>query len=78
MAIDSILSLIDAEIARLTQARALLARTGALTAKVQLQTAAKPKAVAPVKKHRKISAEGRRRIAEAQKKRWAAAKSKKA
>ena len=78
MAIDNILSQIDSEIARLQQARKLLATlgTGANHASGKSsKAAAKPKP----RKRRKISAEGRKRIAEAQRKRWAAqrAKSKK-
>ena len=76
MTIDSILSQIDDEIARLTQARKLLASAGSA-------------AVAPVRKGKKtpaktrktrvLSPEARKRIADAQRKRWAAqrAKSKK-
>ncbi len=75
MAIDSILAQIDAEIARLTQARSLLASLG--TAAV---TVAAPKTAAPVKakkrKKRTLSPEARKRIADAQRKRWAAQKAK--
>jgi hypothetical protein len=77
MAIDSILALIDAEIASLTQVRSLLASTGKVAAKV---TAHKPGKAAKVpkqrKKRRKLSAEARKRIADAQRKRWAAQKAK--
>ena len=77
MAIDSILALIDAEIASLTQVRSLLASTGKVAAKV---TAPKPgkaaKAPKTRKKRRKLSAEARKRIADAQRKRWAAQKAK--
>jgi hypothetical protein len=69
MAIDNILAQIDSEIARLQQARKLLSsiETGSPTAgRKATKAAAKPA------KKRKISAEGRRRIAEAQRKRWAA------
>jgi hypothetical protein len=72
MAIDNILSQIDAEIARLTQARALLTSLGTTAA-------AKTKAVAaPMKARRKrvLSPEARKRIADAQRKRWAAQKAK--
>ena len=76
MAIDSILAQIDAEIARLTQARSLLANLG--TAKVAV--AQTPKANAPAKtkrrKKRVLSPEARKRIADAQRKRWAAQKAK--
>ncbi len=75
MAIDSILSQIDAEIARLTQVRKLLAGSGAITI-----TAPKRKTKsAPAKKTKKtrvLSLDARKRIADAQRKRWAAQKSK--
>ena len=73
MSIESILAQIDAEIARLTQVRKLLASSGSssLTAK-----ATKTKA-APAKAHKRIlSADARKRIADAQKRRWAAQKAK--
>ena len=75
MAIDSILVQIDAEIARLTQVRSLLANTGKVATKV---TERKTKKVAnkAAKKGRVLSAEARKRIADAQRKRWAAQKAK--
>jgi hypothetical protein len=103
MAIDSILAQIDAEIAKLTQVRSLLANTGKIADKiterltkkvgrpakaakvgrpakaVKVEKAIKaPKAakVAKTKKRRTLSPEARQRIAEAQRKRWAAQKSK--
>ena len=106
MAIDSILSQIDAEIAKLTQVRSLLANTGKIADKIterltkkaakaikpakavkaakatKAAKAAKavkaPKAakVAKTKKRRTLSPEARQRIADAQRKRWAAQKSK--
>jgi hypothetical protein len=81
MAIENILSQIDSEIARLQQARKLLANIGTTATSPRR---ASPKAAVKAKpaRKRRISAEGRRRIAEAQRKRWAAqrakAKSKKA
>ena len=75
MAIDSILALIDAEIARLTQARSLLANLGTVSVAVVAPKATK----APVKAKRKkrvLSPEARKRIADAQRKRWAAQKAK--
>ena len=77
MTIESIISQIDAEIARLTQVRALLSSSGkvAVTAKGAKVT------LAPAKKARKkrvLSAEARKRIADAQRKRWAAQRAKKA
>jgi hypothetical protein len=75
MAIESILVQIDAEIARLTQARALLANLGKVTSKVTGRKAAKSTAKAKKgKKTRVLSPEARKRIADAQRKRWAAQK----
>ncbi len=84
MAIDSVLALIDAEIAKLTQVRSLLAATGKVAAKIterktrKYKKAAKaaPAAKAKTKKRRVLSAEARQRIADAQRKRWAAQKAK--
>jgi len=80
MGIPDILSSIDAEIARLTQARALLAAGGSAVTKapakarraVNLQPDS-PK-VPKRKKKRNLTPEGRARIAEAAKRRWAAQK----
>ena len=75
MTIDSILAQIDSEIARLTQARALLSNAG----KVNVSAGNKLVA-APTKKGRKkrvLSPEARKRIADAQRKRWAAQHAKK-
>lgn len=79
MAIENILAQIDSEIARLTQARALLAGIGAAAAKAGRIVKVAPAKAKPQKK-RVLSAEARKRIADAQKKRWAAvhAKAKKA
>jgi hypothetical protein len=87
MAISDVLASIDRDIAKLQQARALLS-DGAKSA--PKKTAGRPKkavaaskkeaaqphiAVKPLKKKkRKLSPEGRKRIAEAAKKRWAAQK----
>jgi hypothetical protein len=94
MANDSILSLIDAEIARLTQVRSLLANVGKVAIKVterKTKKSAAPAAVkvkaakavkavkaakAKTKKTRVLSPEARKRIADAQRKRWAAQKAK--
>jgi hypothetical protein len=79
MALKEVIALIDAEIATLKQARALLAASSAVTVakrkpgrprKVQRDS---PK-VTTRKKKRNLSAEGRARIAEAARKRWAAQK----
>jgi len=75
MGIDSILAEIDAEIARLTQARALLASMGSATpaaTKVKAATKTAKKAG----KKRVLSPEARKRIADAQRKRWAAQRAK--
>ena len=87
MAIESIIAQLDAEIARLNQVRTLLSATGRVEAKI---TAVKSK---PTKKtrgkaakvvskgkvvKRVLSPEARKAIADAQRKRWAAQKAKKA
>lgn len=76
MTIDSILAQIDAEIARLTQARSLLSSAGKVSlsaAGAKLDGARAPKA----RKKRVLSPEARKRIADAQRKRWAAQRAKK-
>lgn len=65
MGVTDILAQIDREIAQLQQARALLAGT-AKGAK-----AASPATRTPAKKKRNLTPEGRKRIAEAVKRRWA-------
>jgi hypothetical protein len=72
MANESILSLIDAEIARLTQVRSLLTGIGKVALKVTERKAQKGAA----KKSRVLSPEARKRIADAQRRRWAAQKAK--
>jgi hypothetical protein len=74
MAIDSIIAQIDAEIARLTQARSLLATLG--TAAVAVVGSKSIKPTAKKRKKRVLSPEARKRIADAQRKRWAAQKAK--
>lgn len=64
---DSLIAEIDSEISRLTQARALLAGIGTANGKAATRS----------KQRRRLSAEARKRIADAQKKRWAAFKAKK-
>jgi hypothetical protein len=78
MAIESILAQIDAEISRLTQVRSLLANTGIVTSKAIAQKTKKAaaKTKAKVKRTRVLSPEARKRIADAQRKRWAAQKAK--
>jgi hypothetical protein len=75
MAIDSILAQIDSEIARLTQVRSLLAGSGS-AAVVTVKERKTRKAPAKAKKSRVLSPEARKRIADAQRKRWAAQKAK--
>jgi hypothetical protein len=74
MSIESILAEIDAEIARLTQVRSLLAgsRSNSSSSAVNKST----KGPAKRRKKRVLSADARKRIAEAQRKRWAAQKAK--
>jgi hypothetical protein len=73
----SILFEIDAQIALLRQAKALLSTTGTTAIKGKLGRPSKTAAiVVPVaqkaKKRKKMSAEGRERVRQAQIKRWAA------
>jgi hypothetical protein len=74
MPTESILSQIDAEIARLTQVRSLLANSGGDA--VQLPEGAGKNSSGIRKKH-VLSPEARKRIADAQRRRWAAQKAKK-
>jgi hypothetical protein len=81
MALPEILASIDSEIAQLQKARALLVGAGAPASKkkagrprkVALESVAAPAKPAK-KKRRNLSPEGRKRIAEAVKRRWAAQK----
>ena len=74
MVIESILAQIDAEIARLTQVRSLLADSGKVATKVTERKTRKTSA--KTRKKRVLSADARKRIADAQRKRWAAQKAK--
>jgi len=81
MALKDILSLIDAEIDRLQQAKKLLAPESTSIAPATLPARGRPKKsveatppAVPAKKKRNLSPEGRARIAEAVKRRWAAQK----
>lgn len=79
MGVQEILATIDHEIAQLQRARALLSGGAAPTAKKtggspKKATAAVEPLAKPARKKRKLSPEGRKRIAEAVKKRWAAQK----
>jgi hypothetical protein len=68
--VSDILLQIDREIAQLQQARALLGG-GAVKAPKKAKAAAAPAAKKTVKKKRNLTPEGRKRIAEAVKRRWA-------
>jgi len=81
MGLSEILAMIDSEIAQLQNARALLTSAGAPVAKKKagrprkVAEAVGPETAKPVrKKKRNLSPEGRKRIAEAVKRRWAAQK----
>jgi len=66
--LKDILAELDQEIARLQQARTLL---GGEVAKKRVGAKKKAAAVKPQPKKRKLTPEGRKRIAEAMKRRWA-------
>jgi hypothetical protein len=68
MTINDLVASIDSEIARLQQARELLTGTRTRNSKAT---------AGPTKVRRILSAEGRKRIADAQRKRWVAQKRKK-
>jgi 50S ribosomal subunit-associated GTPase HflX len=73
MSIETILAEIDAEIARLTQVRSLLAGTRTVSSSGPKGKTSKGPGR---KKKRVLSPEARKRIADAQRKRWAAQKAK--
>jgi|HubBroStandDraft_5_1064220.scaffolds.fasta_scaffold502025_2 hypothetical protein len=73
MAIDDIIAQIDAEIAQLQQAKSLLTAAPPLRPK---KLAAETPVSKSTKKKRNLSPEGRARIAEAVKRRWATQKAK--
>ncbi len=73
MTIDSILAQLDSEIARLTQVRSLLANSAKTAPKF---TGKVTKVATKRRKKRVLSADARKRIADAQRKRWAAQKAK--
>ena len=73
MSIETILAEIDAEIARLTQVRSLLAGTRTVSSSGPKSKTSKGPGR---KKKRVLSPEARKRIADAQRKRWAAQKAK--
>jgi hypothetical protein len=69
--VSGILIQIDREIAQLQQARALLGGTAAKPASPKIKATPATKKSAKGKKKRNLSPEGRKRIAEAVKRRWA-------
>ena len=68
MELKDILAELDQEIARLQQARILL---GGEAVKKRVATKKKAPVTKPAPKKRKLTPEGRKRIAEAMKRRWA-------
>jgi hypothetical protein len=76
MSINSILAQIDSEIERLKQVRSLLAGSGATSATNTERKAKVAPGRAKTRKKRVLSPEARKRIADAQRKRWAAQKAK--
>ena len=68
MELKDILAELDQEIARLQQARTLL---GGEVAKKRVAAKKRTAVVKPAPKKRKLTPEGRKRIAEAMKRRWA-------
>lgn len=72
MGVAEIVRQIDLEIIQLQHARALLAGRAAPAVKAPKAAGAKKKS--PKKKKRNLSPEGRKRIAEAARRRWAAQK----
>jgi hypothetical protein len=71
MQLSKIIDEIDAEIARLQQARNLLAGATQATSRKALAVVKAAKSTAPkTRKTRNLTAEGRQRIAEAVKRRW--------
>jgi hypothetical protein len=73
---ETVIAQIDRQIAQLEQAKALLGGSATTTKRRGRPAGSKNKSGAP-KKRGKLSAAGRKAIAEAQRKRWAAIKAKK-
>jgi hypothetical protein len=69
--VTRIISEIDAQISKLQQARALLTGTEVRTGPGRPKGSGNAAKVVAPKKKRRLSAEGRKRIADAMKKRWA-------
>lgn len=70
----TIIAVIDAEIEKLQRARALLSGIGAAASIAKRPLAKNAATATPVRKRRRLSPEARKRIADAQRKRWAAAR----
>lgn len=77
MNLQKLLAAIDAEIAKFEQAKALLLDEAAPKAKRGPKPKALKAAAKPAKRTHNLSPEARKKIADAQKKRWAAAGKKK-
>jgi hypothetical protein len=77
MVINDIIAQIDAEIAHLQQAKTLLTATTTRRPGRPKKAIAGSLVAKPAKKKRNLSPEGRARIAEAVRRRWAAQKAKK-
>lgn len=75
--LDKTIAELNKEIERLTKIRSSLS-PGAPTAAVKSQSVVEPPAPVKKKKKRRLSAEGKRNILEANKRRWAVAKKAKA
>lgn len=74
MAIDSVIAQIDAEIARLNQVRSLLSSAGKSSVATHNGRGKQASAKTGTRRKRVLSPEARKRIADAQRKRWAAQK----
>ena len=71
MEVSRIIAEIDAQIAKLQQARELLSGTTTSSGKGPGRPKGSKNAKAPTSRKRKLSPEGRKRIADAMKRRWA-------
>jgi hypothetical protein len=69
--VSRIIAEIDAQISKLQQARTLLAGTAAPAGRGRPKGSKNASSAATPRKKRKLSPEGRKRIADAMKKRWA-------
>lgn len=76
MTVESIVAQIDSEIARLMQVRSLLSNSSNVSTRLTTVKAGAAPAKPKTRKKRVLSAEARKRIADAQRKRWAAQRAK--